>query len=113
MLSRDVAACSDFIASMHTPSSHEGEADNNKGCSLVLHPPPSILPVVVVDNEIIVQGSGKRVASVLVLGNFILTLLAIRRDAQRRKKDEEGGEKIGRSERDDIVASVESERGRL
>lgn len=60
MLSRDVAACSDFIASLHTPSSHEGEADNNKGLSagapfftlLVFHS----LGIVGVGNEIIVKG---------------------------------------------------------
>lgn len=37
----------------------------------------TILLVVGVDNEIIVKGSGKRVAAVLVLRNFILTLPAM------------------------------------
>jgi len=77
MLSSDVAACSDFIASMHTPSSsHEGEADNNKGCysSFTLSLPLSRLSAWV--TRLSVKGSGKRVAAVLVLRNFILTLLA-------------------------------------
>lgn len=69
MLSRDVAACSDFIASTYTLPRRTRVADNNKGCRS--------FSTLGVGNEIIVEkGAVRELAVVLVLRNFILTLLA-------------------------------------